>query len=170
MSTDAVQTVSQRADEFIERGFLRIDGAFSRSQAEAAREVLRRDVGYSRDEPATWLEPSVRLGMYPAETFVLCANGPRLTAAIDVLAGRGRWLPCRSVGTFRCAFPSAKEPTDAGTVYLCHPFLVHSAQPHRGTVPRFLVQPPILPAVPLDPFRVEGELSPVEAAIRLGCR
>lgn len=34
----------------------------------------------------------------------------------------------------------------AGTVYLCHPFLVHSAQMHRGTEPRFLAQPPLLPA------------------------
>lgn len=33
----------------------------------------------------------------------------------------------------------------AGTVYLCHPFLVHAAQPHRGTEPRFLAQPPLLP-------------------------
>ncbi|MEO8758087.1 MAG: hypothetical protein ABI398_10110 [Devosia sp.] len=28
-----------------------------------------------------------------------------------------------------------------GTVYLCHPFLVHSAQPHRGSRPRFMAQP-----------------------------
>lgn len=33
----------------------------------------------------------------------------------------------------------------AGTVYLCHPFLVHAAQPHRGVSPRFLAQPPLLP-------------------------
>lgn len=37
---------------------------------------------------------------------------------------------------------------DAGTVYLCHPFLVHAAQPHRGTTPRFLAQPPLLPTDP----------------------
>lgn len=29
----------------------------------------------------------------------------------------------------------------AGDVYLCHPFLVHGAQRHRGTEPRFLAQP-----------------------------
>src|SRR5688572_2254962 len=45
---------------------------------------------------------------------------------------------------------SARRPVvaatgDAGTVYLCHPFLVHSAQPHHGTQPRFLAQPPLLP-------------------------
>nr|WP_202899346.1 phytanoyl-CoA dioxygenase family protein [Kordiimonas gwangyangensis] len=33
----------------------------------------------------------------------------------------------------------------AGTVYLCHPFLVHSAQAHKGQNPRFLAQPPLLP-------------------------
>lgn len=55
----------------------------------------------------------------------------------------------------------------AGTVYLCHPFLVHSAQPHRGVTPKFMAQPPLL---------LKGELSiadssfgytPVEQAIRL---
>lgn len=55
----------------------------------------------------------------------------------------------------------------AGTVYLCHPFLVHAAQIHRGTRPRFLAQPPLLPREPLDPFREGGAASPVEAAIRL---
>jgi len=34
---------------------------------------------------------------------------------------------------------------EAGTVYLCHPFLVHSAQLHRGKTPRFMAQPPLLP-------------------------
>jgi hypothetical protein len=29
----------------------------------------------------------------------------------------------------------------AGDVYLCHPFLVHAAQRHRGEVPRFVAQP-----------------------------
>jgi hypothetical protein len=34
---------------------------------------------------------------------------------------------------------------EAGTVYLCHPFLVHAAQAHRGTRVRFMAQPPLLP-------------------------
>ena len=29
----------------------------------------------------------------------------------------------------------------AGDAYLCHPFLVHAAQRHRGTEPRFVAQP-----------------------------
>ena len=51
---------------------------------------------------------------------------------------------------------------DAGTVYLCHPFLVHAAQPHRGKHPRFLAQPPLLPEHP-DNWS-HGELNLVEQA------
>jgi hypothetical protein len=55
----------------------------------------------------------------------------------------------------------------AGTVYLCHPFLVHAAQPHRGTRPRFLAQPPLLPASGrLELTRSDGNYAPVELAIR----
>jgi hypothetical protein len=53
----------------------------------------------------------------------------------------------------------------AGTVYLCHPFLVHAAQPHGGTRPRFLAQPPLLPAQPLVLSRKDGSLWQVEKAI-----
>ena len=56
---------------------------------------------------------------------------------------------------------------DAGTVYLCHPFLVHAAQGHRGSRPRFLAQPPLLPAEPLLLNRKDGAYSPVEQAIRI---
>ncbi len=55
---------------------------------------------------------------------------------------------------------------EAGTVYLCHPFLVHAAQLHRGTQPRFMAQPPLLPSEPLQLNRADGAYSPVEAAIR----
>jgi hypothetical protein len=54
----------------------------------------------------------------------------------------------------------------AGTVYLCHPFLIHSGQPHRGRAPRFMSQPPLEPAEPFRLEREDGVYSPVEAAIR----
>lgn len=54
----------------------------------------------------------------------------------------------------------------AGTVYLCHPFLVHAAQRHRGTSPRFMAQPPLIPREPIRLFRHDGAYSPVEQAIR----
>ena len=65
------------------------------------------------------------------------------------------------------ARPEALAIGQAGTVYLCHPFLLHAAQPHRGTHPRFLAQPPLLPSEPLLINRDDGEYSPVERAIKM---
>lgn len=56
----------------------------------------------------------------------------------------------------------------AGTVYLCHPFLVHAAQPHKGVNPRFMAQPPLYPAEEFKLNRTNGDYSPVEIAIRRG--
>jgi hypothetical protein len=64
--------------------------------------------------------------------------------------------------------PTTLATGEAGTVYLCHPFLIHAAQPHRGSTPRFLAQPPLYPAEPLELHRADGNYSPVEIAIRLG--
>ena len=77
--------------------------------------------------------------------------------------------------------PVAYATGRPGDVYLCHPFLVHAAQPHRGTRPRFIAQPPLLPAggppgeaAPGDPFAdprdagAHGGTSPVVEAIRRG--
>lgn len=55
----------------------------------------------------------------------------------------------------------------AGTVYLCHPFLVHSAQSHTGSIPKFMAQPPLFLKSELI---IEGQginPAPVEQAIRL---
>jgi len=54
----------------------------------------------------------------------------------------------------------------AGTVFLCHPFVVHAAQPHRGDRPRFMAQPPLLPKGEFDPALPP---SPVQIAIRRAC-
>lgn len=55
----------------------------------------------------------------------------------------------------------------AGTAYLCHPFMVHAAQPHRGQRPRFMAQPPLLPKGEFDPTLPP---SPVQFAIRQACK
>lgn len=62
--------------------------------------------------------------------------------------------------------PEALAVGEAGTVYLCHPFLIHAAQPHRGSMPRFMAQPPLHPAEPFRLERENGDYSPVEIAIR----
>jgi hypothetical protein len=62
--------------------------------------------------------------------------------------------------------PTALATGEPGDVYLCHPFLVHAAQPHRGRVPRFMAQPPLLPVGDLD---LDADRpTPVAAAVLAG--
>jgi hypothetical protein len=227
-------------DRFAKEGFVTMERAFPRELADQARAILWKDTGCDPGDRTTWTRPVVRLGMYTQTPFIEAANTPALHEAFDQLVGAGKWLPCRSMGTFPVRFPSTQDagdtgwhidasfgqdhpdflswrvnarskgrallmlflfsdvteddaPTrirvgshrdmarilepageagmslrelaangfaetahcrevlatgDAGTVYLCHPFLVHSAQMHRGSHPRFMAQPPLLPAAP----------------------
>lgn len=248
---------------FIDQGYVRLDGAFPRDIADRCRSILWRDTGCDENDPSTWTQPVIRLGMYAQEPFASAANTPALRQAYDRLAGEGRWLRPRALGTFPIRFPSPADSGDAGwhvdtsfapesgdggdflnwrvnitskgrallmlflfsdigendaptriragshldvarmlapagkaglslrelaangfaetadrpevlatgeagTVYLCHPFLVHAAQPHRGQRPRFLAQPPLFPSQPFSLDRPDGAYSPVELAIRMG--
>ena len=56
----------------------------------------------------------------------------------------------------------------AGTVYLCHPFLVHAAQDHRGTVPKFMAQPPLLTKTDFNIDQSVEQCCPIEKAIQKG--
>ncbi|MFP2958571.1 phytanoyl-CoA dioxygenase family protein [Myxococcus sp. 1LA] len=62
--------------------------------------------------------------------------------------------------------PLAHATGEAGTVYLCHPFLVHAAQPHRGTRPRFMAQPTLISTKPFPLQGGEEPLPPVARAIQ----
>ncbi len=56
----------------------------------------------------------------------------------------------------------------AGTVYLCHPFIVHAAQNHYGTEPKFMAQPALLTKKSFNISKIDNELCPVEKAILIG--
>ena len=56
----------------------------------------------------------------------------------------------------------------AGTVYLCHPFIVHAAQDNHGTAPKFMAQPPLLTKHDFNLNRDVNDLCPVEKAILKG--
>jgi hypothetical protein len=66
--------------------------------------------------------------------------------------------------------PEALALGAAGTVFLCHPFLVHAAQSHPGNTPRFMAQPCLFPRVPFELDRKGGDYSLAEEAIRAGLR
>ena len=83
-------------------------------------------------------------------------------------AGASHWTPDELATAL--ARPEALATGEAGTVYLCHPFLLHAAQMHHGATPRFMAQPPLHPAEPFRLDREDGNYSPVEIAIRLALR
>lgn len=64
--------------------------------------------------------------------------------------------------------PVALATGNLGDVYLCHPFLVHAAQPHRGRTPRFMAQPPLYATEPLD--LDDEHPTPVARAVLHGLR
>ena len=63
--------------------------------------------------------------------------------------------------------PVAHATGNAGDVFLCHPFVVHTATwPHRGTAPRMIAQPAVHVR---DGFALDGsDPSPVACAIVAG--
>jgi len=74
------------------------------------------------------------------------------------LAGRLDELPKRE---------EALAVGKAGSIYLCHPFLVHAAQAHCGNTPKFMAQPPLLLRKELSIADADAGYTPVEQAIRL---
>ena len=83
-------------------------------------------------------------------------------------AGASHWTPDELAAALER--PEALASGVAGTVYLCHPFLLHAAQMHCGSTPRFMAQPPLHPAEPFRLDREDGSYSPVEIAIRQALR
>ena len=98
--------------------------------------------------------------------------GSHLTVA-QILAGAGE-LGMSAMELATKATPATAGMKEslatgrAGTVYLCHPFLVHASQPNRKGSPRFMAQPPLMPRVPFELTRADGAYSAVERAIRKG--
>lgn len=89
----AVLTPSQ-VEQFVECGWTRLEEAFPRTCATAARDFLWDRVaerGPRKDDPSTWTEPMVHIKeSYRDPVFEACAT-ERLAAAIEDLVGRGRW-------------------------------------------------------------------------------
>ena len=96
----------------------------------------------------------VRIGSHRRIARILAPAGEAGLSLRALAADRFAWA---------ASCPEATATGPAGTVYLCHPFLVHAAQRHRGTQPRFMAQPPLYLARPYD---VASGASPVEVAIR----
>ena len=104
----------RQVQTFIDDGFVKLENAFSTDLAKQCRDELWADIGLSPDEPEHWTQPVVRVGAKATPPFIEAANTPRLHKAYDQLAGEGRWLAPRGLGTFPIRFPSSQSPGDDG--------------------------------------------------------
>lgn len=81
-------------EQFIERGYVKLEEAFPRRQALAAQDFLWERLaerGVTKDNRATWTEPMVHLKeTYTHSVFQACET-ERLADAVEDLVGAGRW-------------------------------------------------------------------------------
>lgn len=63
---------------FIAQGFVRIDAAFARETADAARAILWAATGCDSNDPATWKKAVIRLGDCGQQPFSDAVNTPVL--------------------------------------------------------------------------------------------
>ena len=108
-SLAAVLEDTDRA-HFDERGYLRVPGAFTPSEAEAMRDVVWRALerqGFRRDDPTTWVNesPSNLQSLKGDDVFKAIGSDRTLTAIDDVI-GAGRWKQPSDWGAYFLLFPT----------------------------------------------------------------
>ncbi|MEV3905758.1 mitomycin antibiotics/polyketide fumonisin biosynthesis protein [Mycobacterium sp. NPDC050551] len=102
-------------DDFIRAGFARLTGAAARETADAARELLWRQIGLDPDEPGTWDAPvKWAADLTGAGPFGEIARSARLADALDRVCGRGGWSPRGALGNIPVRFPVQPPAEDRG--------------------------------------------------------
>ena len=82
----------EQAEQFVERGYVAIRGCFSPQAAREYTSTIWTRLGYERDDPATWAEPSIHMPSHRSidiRTFAPKAWG----AVCDLLGGAQRLQP-----------------------------------------------------------------------------
>jgi hypothetical protein len=103
------------AHGFAENGVLKIDEAAPREVADAAREVLWRQIGLSPDQPESWTKPVVWAADMTGEgPFGALARSRRLADALDTVCGPGGWQPRGALGNVPVRFPVQPGADDRG--------------------------------------------------------
>jgi hypothetical protein len=104
----------QQIEQFVDAGFVKLNGAFPLDVGEQCQQELWDAIGYDRDAPSTWAQPFVRLAAFGTPPFRQAANTAALHEAFDQLVGAGRWTALTGLGSFPLRFPSTDAPLEAG--------------------------------------------------------
>src|SRR5690606_36676865 len=96
-------------------GFVKLEGAAPREVGDAARELLRQQIGLSPDDPSGWREPVVwTADLTGRGPFGELMASPMLRQALDELAGPGGWHPRHALGNMSIRFPGVEPADDRG--------------------------------------------------------
>jgi hypothetical protein len=103
------------ARRFVADGFVKIEGVVPRTVGDEARALLWRQIGLSPDDPSGWIKPVVWAADLTGEgPFGQIMSSPRLSAALDAVAGPGGWVPRGVVGNIPIRFPNVAPADDRG--------------------------------------------------------
>jgi hypothetical protein len=149
-----------------------IDSSFPSEDSDPNDCSIWRENKYSRDRALLMLflfsdvdeqtaPTRIRLGSHLEVARILAPVGEQGLTNIDLSS------------TTNC--PETLATGAAGTVYLCHPFLVHADQINRGCQPRFMTQPSLYPVgafeeaekatFPIKSIDQETSVIPIEEAV-----
>jgi Phytanoyl-CoA dioxygenase (PhyH) len=119
----------QNVDEFVERGWTVLRGAFRRDVAEAVLDALSLKCGCDLRESNAWTVHSIWLREAYSGSPWMDAVTSRFTAAMDQLAGENRWKPHTKMGWWPIRFPGFDDPPYGDDWH------VEGNFPHRLTSP-----------------------------------
>jgi phytanoyl-CoA dioxygenase PhyH len=89
MSADHRVLTSEQAQQFLDKGYVVLRGCFTRQAAEEYTADIWTRLGYDRDDPSTWAEPSVHMPYH--RLMDVREFAPKAWAAVcDLLGGEER--------------------------------------------------------------------------------
>jgi len=100
---------SRQVAEFIDTGYVRLEGAFAPEVVASVRSELesRTQVGF--DDPTTWPCPRITLADVMVTAPFTDAVSDRVAGALDDLIGPSRWEPVDYMGWWQITFPGFAE-------------------------------------------------------------
>ena len=128
-------------EQFIEEGYVRLEGGFSRATVKECLDVVWNEVGLSPTEPSGWTKPLIHLQESFNEGPFREVWTPRIQSAFDDVLIEGRYRKIDSYGWWPMSFPGFQTPPWApiqGWHVDGHHFQHHVNSPEQGMLPIFL--------------------------------
>ena len=92
-------------EQFIEEGYVRLEGGFSPETAASCREILWKRIGLNPEDSSTWTKQLIHLAESFSEGAFQEVWTPRIEGAFDDALGEGRYRKLNHYGWWPISFP-----------------------------------------------------------------